>query len=283
METKRETGNELRPDCRSGAEIMQKAVTIAEGKASISPVRCFVSAIMAGMFIGAGALFMLFIKSDSSLSFASSQVLGGVCFSVGLICVVVGGAELFTGNNLMVCARRCERIAWNDLLKNWVLVWGGNFIGSLLLVCLVFFANSALMNGGNVGNAMINVACAKIDLPWMTILFRGILCNFLVCLAVWMSFAGRTVIDKIFTSILPVMAFVTCGFEHCVANMFFLPMALITKLSGFSYTGSANIDVLDWSGIFYNISGATIGNIIGGAIFVGLAYSFIYQKKATHA
>jgi formate transporter len=279
MDVRRDTTDELRPDCRSGAEVMEKAMSVAVGKAAMSPARCFVSAIMAGMFIGSGALFMLFVKSDSSLSFAPSQVLGGICFSVGLICVVVAGAELFTGNNLMVCAKQCDRIAWNDMWKNWVLVWVGNFVGSLLLVCIVFFANSAAMNGGNVGNAMINVACAKIDLPWMTIFFRGILCNFLVCLAVWMSFAGKTVIDKIFTSILPVMAFVTCGFEHCVANMFFLPMALVMKLSGFSYTGYANIDVLNVSGALYNISAATIGNIVGGAIFVGLVYSFIHYKK----
>ena len=194
MDVRRDTTDELRPDCRAGAEIMEKAMSVAVGKTTLSSARCFVSAIMAGMFIGSGALFMLFVKSDSSLSFAPSQVLGGICFSVGLICVVVAGAELFTGNNLMVCAKQCDRIAWNDMLKNWVLVWGGNFVGSLLLVCIVFFANSAAMNGGNVGNAMINVACAKIDLPWMTIFFRGILCNFLVCLAVWMSFAGKTVL-----------------------------------------------------------------------------------------
>ena len=268
------------PTCLSAAALEAKAETVGVGKASLELGRCFALAIMAGMQIGLGALFMLFVKSDSSLPFAGSQVLGGVCFSVGLICVIVAGSELFTGNNLMVMAKFSGKISWGALLKNWVVVWVGNFAGALLLAAVVFACGSASMNGDGVGNAMVSVATAKINLPWITIFFRGVLCNLLVCLAVWMGFAGKSVVDKIFTSIFPVMAFVACGFEHCVANMFFLPMGVLAYSAGFGGEVAQAGACMSVSGVLYNISAATLGNIVGGAVIVGCIYWIAYHRKA---
>ncbi len=267
------------PNCLSAGALEAKAETVGIGKTNLETGRCFALAIMAGMQIGLGALFMLFVKSDSTLPFAGSQVLGGVCFSVGLICVIVAGSELFTGNNLMMCARLSGKISWGALFKNWGIVWLGNFVGSLILVGIVFMCNSAGMNSDGVGKAMVSVATSKINLPWVTIFFRGIMCNLLVCLAVWMGFAGKSVIDKIFTSIFPVMAFVACGFEHCVANMFFLPMGVVAYSAGFGSDVAHAADCMNAAGVLYNISAATLGNIVGGAIIVGCIYWIAYHKK----
>jgi formate transporter len=267
------------PNCLSAASQEAKAETVGITKTNLDVTRCFALSLMAGIQIGLGALFMLFVKSDSSLPFAASQVLGGLCFSVGLICVIVAGSELFTGNNLMVMARLSGKISWGALLKNWVIVWVGNFIGSLILVAIVFMCNSAGMNSENVGKAMVSVATSKINMSWVTIFFRGILCNLLVCLAVWMGFAGKSVVDKIFTSIFPVMAFVACGFEHCVANMFFLPMGVVAYNSGFGADVANAAACMNVGGVLYNISAATLGNIVGGAIIVGCIYWIAYHKK----
>ncbi len=271
----------VNPACLSPAQTEAKAGTVGKGKAEMSVGRMIPLSILAGLFIGCGALFMLFVKSDTTLSFAASQVLGGLCFSLGLICVIVAGAELFTGNCLMVIGAIEKKFSWSGVIKNWVVVWIFNFVGSLLLVFIVFFANLQGMNDGGVGQAMMNTAVAKINMSWGTIFFRGIVCNFLVCLAVWMGFSGKSVIDKIFTCIFPVMAFVAVGAEHCVANMFFLPMGLAVKSAGVIASTNAHIDVLTLGGVFYNISAATVGNIVGGAILVGVLYWWAYHKKKT--
>lgn len=271
----------VKPDCRSGADLLQQAEAVACSKAGASAGRTFVLAILAGMMIGAGASLMLFVKSDAALTFAPSQILGGFCFSLGLICVIVAGAELFTGNTLMVAAAADRRIGVGRMLRNWVIVYAGNLVGSLLLVAIIAGSHVASMNGGAVGDAMVSVAYGKITLAPGEIFFRGILCNWLVCLAVWMGFAGRTVIDKVFTTIFPVMAFVACGFEHCVANMFILPMGIATLASS-GYGGALPADAvaaaLTAGGACYNIVLATLGNIVGGAVFVGLFYWIAYRK-----
>ncbi|MDO4182292.1 MAG: formate/nitrite transporter family protein [Coriobacteriia bacterium] len=268
------------PTCLSGTALEQKAEAIAAGKASNETARVVALSVLAGMFIASGALLMTVVKSDATLSFAAASVLGGVCFALGLITVIVAGAELFTGNNLMVMAALSGTIGWKAVAKNWVVVWLGNLAGSLLVVALAFFANTGALNSGAVWTTMMSVAVSKINLDWWVILLRGIGCNFLVCLAVWMGFAGKSVVDKIFTTIFPVMAFVALGFEHCVANMFFLPMGLAAKaFSGVDASGIANIDVLNLGGIAYNICFATLGNIVGGAVLVGLLYWIAYRKK----
>ena len=273
----------VKPDCRAGLALLTQAQNVAINKSKTAPGRVFVLGIMAGMLIATGATFMLLVKSDSTLSFGPSQVLGGFCFSLGLLCVIVAGAELFTGNTLMVTAALEKKISWVDVIKNWVIVYIGNLVGSLLIVAILIGGNFAGMNGGEVGNTMINVAFGKINLGPEVIFFRGIMCNWLVCLAVWMGFAGRTVIDKVFTAMIPVMAFVACGFAHCVANMFFLPMG-IAALNTYGYSGSGDIaaitNALTAGGACYNIGLATLGNIVGGAIMVGVLYWLSYHKKA---
>ena len=264
----------VKPDCLSAGATEAKAETVAKGKVSTPLGRCFALAILAGMFIGSGALFMTYVKADQTLSFAAANVLGGLCFSLGLICVIVAGAELFTGNSLMVMAALSKKISWVELVKNWVVVWLGNFVGSLILVLVVVGCASAAIAAGDntIGNQMVAVASGKINLTPLQIFCRGIGCNLLVCLAVWMGFCGRTVIDKIFTAIFPVMAFVALGFEHCVANMFFLPMGYVASLMGYGTVG-----VLSLGGICINIIFATLGNIVGGSIFVGVLYWFSYR------
>ena len=275
-----------KPDARGAAVLFAQAQNVAIGKTKLEIAPALALSIMAGMMIATGATFMLLTKGDTAMAFGPSQLLGGLCFALGLLCVIVAGAELFTGNCLMVCAAASKKISWGAMLKNWVIVYVGNLIGSLIIVGLLIGGNFAGMNGGAVGNAMINVAYGKISLAPQVIFFRGIMCNWLVCLAVWMGFAGRTVIDKVFTSIFPVMAFVACGFEHCVANMFFLPMG-IAALNTYGYVGDidpAKLDAITQAltagGACYNIGLATLGNIVGGAIMVGMVYWVAYHKKS---
>ena len=282
VELRPEDLNATKPDCLSGTALEQKAESVGLAKTQMEIGRTIVLALMAGMLIGSGALFMTCVKADPTLGFAASNILGGFCFSLGLICVIVAGSELFTGNALMIIAKASGKIGWGGMLKNWVVVWVGNFVGSLILVGIIVgcgvmgikgYADGSTVN--TIGDQMVKVASGKINLTASQIFFRGIVCNLLVCLAVWMGFCGRTVIDKIFTSIFPVMAFVALGAEHCVANMFFLPMGVIAN--GMGYGGDI---VLTWGGALYNIGLATLGNIVGGAVFVGLIYWVAYHKKA---
>ena len=275
MEELKKEVSAVKPDCRSATVLFEQAENVAVAKTKLPVGRAFALSVLAGLMIGTGATFMLLVKGDPSLSFAPSQILGGFCFSLGLLCVIVAGAELFTGNCLMVCAASDKKITWGAVFKNWGIVYLGNLVGSLLLVGILVGANFAGMGGGAVGEAMVSVAYSKTTLAPGVIFFRGIMCNWLVCLAVWMGFAGRTVIDKVFTTIFPVMAFVACGFEHCVANMFFLPMGLAAQ----SVCGIAGAGAITISGIVSNIVLATLGNIVGGSILVGMMYWVAYRKK----
>lgn len=272
----------VKPDCLAPAEIEAKTEMIGATKASADTKKTFLLAIMAGMYIGMGGMFMLLIKTATGvLPFALHSLLGGLVFCLGLFLVVVAGAELFTGNVLMVCGGFSKKYAWSKIFKNWVVVWIGNFVGSLVLVSILFFANFGGLDGGAVSDAMIKVATAKVALSPTEMFFRGIMCNFLVCLAVWISFSAKTVVDKFFGILLPITGFVACGFEHCVANMFFLPMGLLMKLTA---THSADFDLasasaLDVAGIATNIGIVTLGNLIGGVVLVGLVYWAAYHKK----
>lgn len=271
-----------KPDCLAGAAIEAKGETVGVGKAGMSAAAIAPLGILAGIFIGMGALFMTYVKADQALSFAASSVLGGIVFSLGLICVVIAGAELFTGNMLMTMAALSKKISWGSLAKNWAVVWVFNLIGSLILVGVIFGCGLMATKAGDntIGNQMVAIASAKINLSPAQIIFRGIMCNLLVCIAVYMGFAGRTVIDKIFTCVFPVMAFVAMGFEHCVANMFFLPMGVLAANAGFgTQLDPALLASVTAGGAAYNIIFATLGNIIGGAIFVGALYWWAFAKK----
>ena len=272
-----DTSNFPKADALSPAETEAKAETLAIGKTQLTFGKCFVLSILAGMFIGFGAMFFCTFLGDATLPFGVQRVIGGVCFCLGLVLVLCCGAELFTGNALMVCALASKRITVGALIKNWIIVWFGNLVGALLVVFIVYMAHTGDMNGGNVASVMISTAVSKVTPDWITLFFRGILCNTLVCLAVWIGFSARTVVDKVIGIILPITAFVACGFEHCVANMFFLPMGLVLKNAG--YESTVPTEALDFGSICYNLSAATLGNIVGGMVLVGLAYWYVYHKK----
>lgn len=262
------------PDALAPAKIESKAEGVAVGKASMAPGKCFVSAMLAGAFIAFGGMYFCLFLGDPSIPFAVQRIVGGICFCLGLALVLICGAELFTGNILMCCAKASGRIGWVGMFKNWALVWVGNLVGALLVVALVYLAQVWAMNGGAVGETMVSVASGKVSPDWVTLFFKGVMCNVLVCLAVWIGFASRTVVDKVVGIILPISAFVACGFEHCVANMFFLPLAFVLNSMGIGDPGLITV-----GGILFNLSAATLGNIVGG-LLVGMAYWFIYAKKS---
>lgn len=267
-------GNAIGPEALSPAATEAKAESVGVTKASMGAAKCFVSAMLAGAFISFGAMYFCVFLGDPSLPFAVQRVGGGLCFCLGLALVLCCGAELFTGNSLMVCARASRKISWGAMLRNWAIVWLGNLAGALLAVLLVYMANVQGMNGGSVGEAFVSVAAGKVSLNPAALLFKAIMCNILVCLAVWIGFAGKSIADKVLGILLPISAFVACGFEHCVANMFFLPMGLI--LNGVLGVGAAGAVTV--GGVVFNIALATIGNVLGGAL-VGIAYWFIYGKR----
>jgi formate transporter len=231
---------------------------------------------LGGAFIALGCLWFTLVASDAALSFAATRVLGGFVFSLGLVLVVVAGAELFTGNNLLAMAWADGRITSRELLGNWALVFAANAVGALGMAALAVLSGYVDMNGGAVARAAVRIAAAKASLPFATAFFAGILCNVLVCLAVWLAMAGRSVADKIAGIVLPVAAFVGAGFEHSVANMYFLPLGIYLR-DHVDTTGIQGIGNLDWSACVENLVPVTLGNIVGGSGFVALVYFVIYR------
>ncbi len=260
----------------SPAEIKEATEKVGVKKANLPALASFMLAIVGGGGIGLGALYYTVVASDADLSFATIRVVGGMVFSLGLAIVLVGGAELFTGNNLIVMAWASGKVSTREMLRNWVIVYFGNLVGALGLVGLVFFSHHLDMNGGRIGLSILNTAVAKIQPDVVTLFFKGILCNVLVCLAVWLAYAGRSVTDKIIGALLPVSAFIAAGFEHCVANMYFLPLAWLLTQTGHA---PANFDasLITISGIIHNLIPVTLGNIVGGAGLVGAFYWAIYR------
>lgn len=254
------------------ASMELKNERVAETKAKTDVVSALVLSVMAGAFISMGATFMLVVKSDAALPFAATQLLGGFAFTLGLFLILAAGAELFTGNCLMVMGPLAGRFSWKRLLASWALVLFGNLVGSVLAAGLVLAAGVASANGGAVGEAAITVAEGKAALDWGVAFARAVLCNMLVCLAVWVGHAATSVTDKFFSALLPVMAFMAAGFEHCVANMFFLPYALMLQATG-TCAGSVEI-----AGVVSNLTAATLGNLVGGVVLVGVSYWFVYGR-----
>ncbi|MBM6779080.1 formate/nitrite transporter family protein [Collinsella tanakaei] len=265
-------------ECLAPAQIEAKVEAAAITKAALPAGKMFVLAMLAGAFIAFGGLYFTVFLSDTALSWGPQRVVGGLVFCIGLVLVLVCGAELFTGNSLMVCALASGKIDVRGLLRNWVIVWLGNFAGALIVTAIVFFARIYQMNGEAVAATMVSIAAGKVTPDAVTLFFRGILCNVFVCLAVWIGFAGKTVTDKVVGILLPISGFVACGFEHCVANMYFLPMgaAMVANGYGADIAGAASLNV---AGIFYNLAFVTLGNIVGGAVLVALAYWFVYHRK----
>ncbi|MEF2071155.1 formate/nitrite transporter family protein [Consotaella aegiceratis] len=275
-------GNETQPifgmDCYSPPEIEEKVEGLGVKKALMPFWPTFMLSIVAGGSIGLGGMYYTIVASDPNLSFAVSKVIGGIAFCLGLVLVLVAGAELFTGNSLIVMAHANKQITTGQVLRNWTIVWLGNLVGSLGLVFLLYMAHQQALNGGNVGTSLLKIGVAKVDQDWVTIFFKGILCNLMVCLAVWLGYAGRTVADKIVAIVLPISGFVAAGFEHCVANMYFLPYALVLKFTGQVPEG-LDVSALTMGAVVHNIIFATLGNIVGGGLLVGGIYWLIYRKS----
>ena len=264
-------------DAYSPREIAVRVESIGVTKARLPLFTMAALGIVAGGFIGLGALYYTLVVSDPSLGFAISRVLGGLVFSLGLILVVVAGAELFTGNNLLVMAWTSRKITTTELLKNWLVIFTANAVGAIGLAVLVALSHHSSMNGGDVGLQMVKIAAMKTSTPFWEAFFKGILCNVLVCLAVWMVLAGHTVTDKILAIVFPISAFVAAGFEHCVANMYFIPLGLLV-LDQVIVPTSVNISNLTWIGFMYSLIPVTLGNVIGGSGFVALTYYVVYNR-----
>lgn len=264
-------------DAFSPKEIADKVANVGVTKAHLPALPTLMLGVLAGGFIGLGALYFTLVVSDTQLSFGLARVLGGVAFSLGLMLVVVGGAELFTGNNLLVMAWADGKITTSEMLRNWILVYVANGIGAIGLAVVVYLSHHAGMNQGAVGIAYLKIAAAKTALPFWEAFFKGVLCNLLVCLAVWMALAGRSVTDKILMIVFPISAFVAAGFEHSVANMYFIPLAIFLKGSVAPPSG-VNLATLDWGGFAGNLIPVTLGNIVGGSVMVALVYYLIYRR-----
>jgi formate transporter len=252
-------------DAYSPSEVAERVETVGVRKARLPFVQLFTLSVLAGGFIGLGALYYTLVVSDGDLGFAVRRLLGGLAFSLGLILVVVAGAELFTGNNLLVMAWAGRRISAGELLRNWSIAYVGNFVGAFGLAVLVVLSRQGMLHGGDVANQAIAIARMKSSLPFVEAFFKGILCNVLVCLAVWLAMAGRSVTDKILAIVFPISAFVAAGFEHSVANMYFLS-------AGFLLQG----DLID-PGFVRNLVPVTLGNIAGGGIMVAFIYFIVYR------
>jgi formate/nitrite transporter len=244
----------------------------------------FALAFLAGVFIALGAMFATTVSAGASgmLPYGVTRLLVGLVFSLGLILVVVGGAELFTGNNLIVMAWAGGKVSTYALLRNWIVVYIGNFAGSIFTAILVFLSQQYTFGNGLVGLSMLTIATSKVHLGFVQALVLGILCNTLVCLAVWLTYSARSTIDKIMAIIFPIAAFVAASFEHSVANMYFIPIGLFIKDFDPAFTAASKVDVTDltWSGFLVNnLLPVTIGNIIGGAVLVAAVYWAIFLFK----
>ena len=272
-------------------EIALKAEAIGVQKTRLDFLSLVALAVLAGAFIGLGAMFATTVLAgvDGVLPFGVSRLLSGVVFCLGLILVVVGGAELFTGNNLMVMAWAAGKVSPREMLRAWAIVYVGNFIGAVGTAGIVFLSGQYLSGKGSVAGVALAIATNKVSLSFEHGLFLGILCNVLVCLAVWLAYSARTTADKIMAIMFPVSAFVVAGFEHSVANMYFIPLGLFIKAWApammWTQIGatSANYAALTWAGLVDNLIRVTLGNIIGGGGLVGLVYWFVYLRKRAPA
>lgn len=267
-----------------------KAENIGIAKAGLGAYRMFALAILAGAFIAMGANYATTVWSGlgaAGVPYGLQRLAGGLVFATGLIMVVIGGSELFTGNCLIPMAWASKKVSTGAMLRNWVIVYAGNFVGSVLTAYMVFLGGQHTFGGGSVGLTALNIGVAKVSLGFVQCIALAIFCNALVCMAVWMCFSSRNNVDKVWVILPPISAFVACGFEHCVANMYFIPSALFIKDLDPAYfaTVASKLkgggEILTWGDfITRNLIPATIGNIIGGALMVGLMYWFIYLRPS---
>lgn len=253
-------------DAYAPREIAQRVQEVCLLKARLPFLQLAMLGVLAGAFIGLGSLYYVIVVSDPVLPHALQRVLGGVVFSLGLLLVVVAGAELFTGNNLLAMAWADGCLGTREVLYNWAVVCAANFVGAAGLAALVFCSGHA----GQYAGTYLKIAAAKSSLPFAEAFFRGVLCNVLVCLAVWMALAGRSVTDKFVAIVLPISAFVAAGFEHSIANMYFLPLGMMLQAAA----GQA----VQFSALWTNLVPVIAGNLVGGSVLVALVYYVIYRR-----
>jgi len=280
--------NEFQFDALPPAKMASKMAEVGVKKAGLNTWTMFVLAMLAGAFIGAGAIFCTVVTTGlaaAGVGYGIIKLLGGLVFCLGLVAVVVAGAELFTGNNLLIMAFASRKITGAQLLRNWGIVYVGNFVGSILLALIMVLTRQYTSAGGAIGANALAIATGKCRLDFIQAIALGIMCNALVCLAVWLCLSARSTTDKILAILFPITAFVAAGFEHSVANMYFIPMGLLIKtFAGTTFWDAigqtaADYSALTWGAFFLkNLLPVTIGNVIGGAGFVGLTYWFIYLR-----
>ncbi len=264
-------------DAYAPSEVARRIETIGVAKAQMALLPLTMLGVLAGAFIGLGSLLSVIVRSDPGLGFAASQLGAGVAFSLGLLLVVVAGAELFTGNNLLVMAWADRRITSMQVLRNWLVVCAANFAGAVGLAVLVYLSGHTDMGSGAIGRTVVRIALAKQALPWPEAFFRGVLCNVLVCIAVWMAMAGRSVADKAVAVIFPITAFVAAGFEHSIANMYLMPLAMLVQSADGLAGGQAAVTL---GGMASNLAAVLAGNLLGGSVLVGLTYHVIYRRES---
>ena len=294
--------NDVRIDALLPQEMANRAESLGVRKAEMPFLKMLMLSVLAGAFISLGAIFATTVSAggmtvtgldgtvvfNTSLPYGVTRLLAGFAFSLGLILVVVGGAELFTGNNLIVMAWASGKVTGRALLRNWLIVYLGNFIGAIGTVVLMFITKQYTFGANSVGITALRIGVAKVDLTFIQAVALGVLANGLVCLAVWLTYSARSTVDKIVAIIFPITAFVAAGFEHSIANMYFVPYALFIKDfdPGFvSLVGDkvAHLDLLAWQAFLVNnLIPVTIGNIIGGAVLVAAVYWAIFLRSENH-
>jgi formate/nitrite transporter len=271
------------------AAMARIAEDVGVSKAKMPFTKLFALSILAGAFVSLGAVFCTVVLAGASaLPYGVGRLLAGLVFCLGLILVVIGGAELFTGNNLIVMAWASRKVSTLALLRNWLVVYLGNFVGSLATALLMLVAKQYTSGSGTVGETALKIASSKVHLGFAQAIALGILCNGLVCLAVWLTYSGRSTTDKILAIIFPVSAFVAAGFEHSVANMYFIPYGLFIRQFDPAFVASlgdkVHLEGFTWSAfLLNNLLPVTIGNIIGGSVFVGIVYWMIYLSNSKTA
>jgi formate/nitrite transporter len=275
----------IRVDALLPPEIAARAEEAGVKKARLDSLSMFALAVLAGAFIALGAVFATVVSAGGGLPYGVSRLLAGLVFCLGLILVVLGGAELFTGNNLIIMAWASRKISTGALLRNWVIVYAGNLVGAVATAGLMFLTREYTFGGGAVGLTALNIANAKVNLEFVQATALGIMCNALVCLAVWLTLGARTTTDKILAIIFPITAFVAAGFEHSVANMYFIPLGWFIKIFDPAFAAGAGLDLtnLTPAGFLENLFPVTLGNIIGGVVMVAGVYWFIYLRHDRQA
>jgi len=259
-------------DAYAPPQIAARVENAGVAKAALPTLQTLTLAVLAGAFIAFGAMFFTLVMTNSGLGFGVGRLVGGMAFSLGLVLAVIAGAELFTGNNLIVMAWADGKITLVAMLRNWLLVYMGNFVGAVATAMIVHWSGILGLDGGAVGETAVAIAQGKVALPFTEAFFRAVLCNTLVCLAIWLCFAAHTVAGKILAIMLPISAFVALGFEHSVANMYFIPLAMLAA----GDTAGAGLTV---GGLVGNLVPVTLGNIIGGSVLVALVYWIIYIRR----